>query len=387
MASKDEEEQEKTIADDTVVTKYQTAADVSNKALKSVIAGCVAGASVRDLCKLGDKSIEDELAKVYRKDKNLKKGIAFPTCVGVNHCIGHYSPLDSDPDTTLTGEDVVKIDLGSHVDGFPAVVAHTLVVGADKENKVKGVKADVLLAAHYSFEAALRLIKPGQENYTVTDAVTKVAAAYKTKPIEGMLSHQLQQNVINGDKTIIQNPNEAQRKEHEHCDFEKHEVYGLDILISTGDGTARELDARTTVYKKTDEVYSLKMKTSREFLTQVNKKCGTMPFNLRIMDDEKKAKLGVVECVNHRLMEPFQVLYEKPDQIVAQFKSTLLLMPNGTRKITGVPFDPETCDSEHSIEDADLKSLLAQPLDKRSANKKKKKAAAAVPVAVPVTKD
>ena len=78
------------------------------------------------------------------------------------------------------------------------------------------------------------------QNYTVTDMVTKIAGEFKTKPIEGMLSHQLKQNIINGEKTIIQNPNEGQRKEHDKCDFEKHEVYGLDVLISTGEGTVRD---------------------------------------------------------------------------------------------------------------------------------------------------
>lgn len=52
-----------------------------------------------------------------------------------------------------------------------------------------------------------------------------------------MLSHQLKQNKIDGEKTIIQNPNEAQRKEHEKCEFELHEVYAIDVLISTGEGT------------------------------------------------------------------------------------------------------------------------------------------------------
>ena len=42
----------------------------------------------------------------------------------------------------------------------------------------------------------------------------------------------------------------------------------------------------------------------------------------RIMDDEKKAKLGVVECVNHRLIEPFQVLYEKPGTFHSQVEKT-----------------------------------------------------------------
>lgn len=31
----------------------------------------------------------------------------------------------------------------------------------------------------------------------------------------------------------------------------------------------------------------------------------------RSFDDEKKARMGVVECVNHKLIEPFTVLYEK----------------------------------------------------------------------------
>ena len=44
------------------------------------------------------------------------------------------------------------------------------------------------------------------------------------QPVEGMLSHQLEQNRIDGEKTIIQNPSEAQRKEHEKFDFSVHEV-------------------------------------------------------------------------------------------------------------------------------------------------------------------
>lgn len=51
-----------------------------------------------------------------------------------------------------------------------------------------------------------------------------------------MLSHQLHQNRIDGEKTIIQNPNDAQKKEYEKCTFEVNEVYAVDVLISTGEG-------------------------------------------------------------------------------------------------------------------------------------------------------
>ena len=58
---------------------------------------------------------------------------------------------------------MVKIDLGAHIDGFIAVVAHTVVVGSSKDNKVKGRAADAIMAAHLASEAALRLVKPGNE--------------------------------------------------------------------------------------------------------------------------------------------------------------------------------------------------------------------------------
>lgn len=58
---------------------------------------------------------------------------------------------------------MVKLDLGAHIDGFIAVVAHTVVIGSSKDNKIKGRAADAVMAAHLASEAALRLVKPGNE--------------------------------------------------------------------------------------------------------------------------------------------------------------------------------------------------------------------------------
>ena len=60
----------------------------------------------------------------------------------------------------------------------------------------------------------------------------------------------------------LQNPSEAQRKEHDKFDFELHEVYAVDVLITTGEGQGREKDAKITIYKKTDETYMLKVRAS-----------------------------------------------------------------------------------------------------------------------------
>ena len=49
-----------------------------------------------------------------------------------------------------------------------------------------------------------------------------------------------------------------------------HDVFAVDLLISTGEGKTKEKDTRTTVYKKTENTYSLKMKASRGITVDTN---------------------------------------------------------------------------------------------------------------------
>lgn len=170
--TKDEsgDEAEPTIAQDIVVTKYNMAAEIVNGILKEIVGKCQVGQSVGELCDYGDQQLGERANKVsflsilgvffcfgsqlrfflfilylfltvfyfqvFRKEKEMKKGVAFPTCISVNNCVCHFSPLRSESDLKLADGDVVKIDLGVHIDGFIAVGAHTLVVGASKDKKV-----------------------------------------------------------------------------------------------------------------------------------------------------------------------------------------------------------------------------------------------------------
>ncbi|CAF0895854.1 unnamed protein product [Rotaria sordida] len=365
--------QEETIASDLVVTKYKMASEITQRILREVIDRCVPGASIKDTCIYGDKRLDEETLRVFKKDKDVKKGIAFPTCLSVNNYICHFSPLISDPDMILKDDDVVKIDLGCHIDGYIAVVAHTIVVGATREKKVTGRRADCILAAYYAAEAALRLIKPGENNMAVTEITDRISHAYHCKPVEGMMSYQMTRGIIDGEKKIYQNPTEMQRREIEKQEFALHEVYAVDVLMSSGEGKPRETDIRTTVYKKKDFIYQLRMKSSRVFLSEVEKRFSLMPFTLRHFEDEKRARMGVIECAKHDLVEPYPVYQEKDGEFVAEFKFTLLLMPSGQMKITGLPIDLDLYESEYKILDSDIKQLLTSSTQKKKKNKKKKK--------------
>nr|XP_014353229.1 PREDICTED: proliferation-associated protein 2G4-like [Latimeria chalumnae] len=387
--SGDDEQQEQTVADDLVVTKYKMGGDIANRVLRMVVEAARVGESVVGLCEKGDAMIMEETGKIFKKDKEMKKGIAFPTSISVNNCVCHFSPLNSDPDYLLKEGDLVKIDLGVHVDGFIANVAYSFIVGVTKENPVTGRKADVIKAAHLCAEAALRLVKPGNQNTPapVSDPRTSGSSSrpLALRVIAGSLEPaQICPRVYPPRPSITVefpegqvlrgNSNQRAWKDHEEAEFEVHEVYAVDVLVSTGEGKAKDAGQRTTIYKRDPtKQYGLKRKTSRAFFSEVERRFDTMPFTLRAFEDEKKARMGVVECAKHELLQPFNVLYEKEGEFVAQFKFTVLLMPNGPMRITSGPFESELYKSEFEVQDAELKALLLSSTSRKTQKKKKKK--------------
>lgn len=363
------EEKELDLSSNEVVTKYKTAAEIVNKALQLVVSELKPKAKIVDLCEKGDAFIREQTGNVYKNvKKKIERGVAFPTCISVNNTVCHYSPLASD-EAVLEENDIVKIDMGAHIDGFIAVVAHTHVI---QQGPVTGRAADVIAAANTAAEVALRLVRPGKKNKDVAEAIQKVATAYDCKVVEGVLSHQLKQFVIDGNKVILSVSNPDTRVDD--AEFEENEVYAVDIVLSTGDGKPKLLDEKqTTIYKRAvDKNYHLKMKASRFIFSEISQKFPIMPFSARALE-EKRARLGLVECVNHDLLQPYPVLHEKPGDLVAHIKFTVLLMPNGSDRVTSHTLQ-ELQPTKSIDEDAEIKGWLAlgTKTKKKGGGKKKK---------------
>ena len=178
--------------------------------------------------------------------------------------------------------------------------------------------------------------------------------------MEGVLSHQMNRFLIDGDKVIMNKPMVDQRVEK--CTFEANDVWCIDIVMSTGEGVAREGELRTTVFKRSlEKMYMLKLKASRYLLQQINKKAPVFPFTLRAFDDERQARMGISEMVSHGMVDPYPVLFEKEHEIVAQFKTTVFVLPKQTRAAF-TPAIPDYVKSEYTCEDELVKAVLATPL-------------------------
>lgn len=373
-----QEEKNSFLTNSDVLTKYKLAGDIAQRVLKKVVEKSVAGANILEICKFGDEEIAKETSGVYNKKKKgadgkdvaVKKGVAFPTCVSTKSYVCHFSPLPSDPQSSdvLEKGELTRIELGVHIDGYIAQLATTIAVGATKAEPVTGRKADALVAAYTAAEAALRQFKPGRTNWQVTEAISKSAADFECSALEGMSCYQIDRDLLDGEKLIPLNPTEEQRREVETYAFEAGEAYTVDVLMSTGSGKTKQSDVRTTVFRRTQQRYELKMKASRAVFSEIDKKCGHMVFNLRSLDDERKGRMGILECTNHGLVIPYHVMQERQENAeIAHFQFTILITPKGPVKVTSIPYDSSLVNSDKSVKDPELKKLLNEGIKVKAA--------------------
>lgn len=90
--------------------------------------------------------IEDAVRRLVKANK-LQAGLAFPCGCSINNCAAHFAPNKGD--TKILGkDDVVKIDFGTHVNGYLIDSAFTVafnpvydpLLEASKEATMTGVK-------------------------------------------------------------------------------------------------------------------------------------------------------------------------------------------------------------------------------------------------------
>jgi methionine aminopeptidase len=329
-----------------------------------------------------------------------------------------YTPLKTDEAeaaVALKPGDVIKIQLGAQIDGFGTIVCDTIIIpsSANKGDELTGRQADLLLATYYANELLLRLmVPPGllatgtdeekakaaqQKPITqsrITTLLDKVVKSYGCSLVESTTSWLFERNEIEGKKKIVLAPGEGSKGEGVPA---VGEVWGVEMGVSLGSGKVKTLENRPTLHRRTTAHVGLKRPSSRKMLSEAVKKFGLFPFSLRQLDDERDAKVGVVECVRGNAFRQYEVVGDKDGEPVARVLSTIgkktcssyletmltlraVITKNGLSRLTAPPKpDLEKYQTDKKITDEEILKILEQPLAKntgsKSKNKKKKKSA------------
>ncbi|KAH7348359.1 putative curved DNA-binding protein [Rhexocercosporidium sp. MPI-PUGE-AT-0058] len=396
MADKKEtEEIDYTLNNPDTLTKYKSAATISQKVLEAVTALCVAGEKIVNICEQGDKLLDEEIAKVYR-GKKISKGISHPTTVSPSSFVTPYTPLKSDEAeaaVTLKEGEAIKIQLGAQIDGFGTIVCDTIIIpGADNKGEIEGRDADLLLATYWANELLLRLMVPpgllatgtdeekakaakvkAPAQSKITSLLEKVVKSYDCNLVEHTTSWQFERNEIEGKKKIILAPGDGTKGDGVP---EVGDVWGVEMGVSAGTGKIKNFENRTTLHRRTTLTYALKRPSSKKVLNEVVKRFGVFPFSLRQLEDERDAKVGVVECVRGNVLRAYEVAGDKDGAAVARLLTTIAITKNGLQRIAAPPSpDLSKFKTDKKITDEEVLKILEQPLAKevKAKNKNKKK--------------
>lgn len=242
--------------------------------------------------------------------------------------------------TIKTGE-MVKIQLGAQIDGFGAIACDTIIVPAKEgeEPEITTRQADLLLATHYANELLLRLMLPPGLLASGTDEekkkaaaerpvshsrminlVERVAKSYQCNVVQNTTCWLFGRNEIEDKKKIILSPTDGMKGEGLP---ELGDVWGVEMGLSLGTGKVKDLDKRSTLYRRTATTYGLKRPSSRQTLSEIVKKFGTFPFSLRQLDDERAGKVGVIECVRANVLREYKPAADWDGEPVSRLLTTI----------------------------------------------------------------
>ena len=137
-----------------------------------------------------------------------------------------------------------------------------------------------MAAAYLMGEVCQRMIKPGNTNVQVSEALSTICKAYDVNMLQGILMHQMKRFVIDGNKVILSCNCDTDRVDE--YTFEPNEVYQVDIALTKGDGKTRAIGDRTTVFRRNvEETYLLKTKAARSVLSEIDARFPVFPFSSR----------------------------------------------------------------------------------------------------------
>lgn len=137
----------------------------------------------------------DVAEKIEAEIRGQGGELAFPVNISVNEIAAHYTPADNDP-KVFSAEDVVKIDIGVHIDGYIADTAATIYLGSDKK------RISLVAASEAALNNAISAIKPGTKISELSRIIENTIRERGVSPIVNLTGHYLGRYQIHAHPSI-----------------------------------------------------------------------------------------------------------------------------------------------------------------------------------------
>jgi methionyl aminopeptidase len=258
------------------------------------------------------KVIAEEVEGMIR-EKGLEP--AFPVNVSIDEAAAHYSPGVKE-NQELKPEDVVKIDIGAHSNGYIADTALTVNPSGQRKEMIETVE-EVL-------EKALDFVEPGKTVGELGRFVEdQMPDEYEV--VRNLTGHYLGQYTQHAGVSI---PNYANKSDHE---FEVGDAFAIEPFLTDGSGKIKN-GAPGNIYKL-EKDRNVRGKAERKLMSQIRDFQG-LPFSVRWFDDYgARERMAMKKLVQGDIVHSYPILNEVSGGTVVQAEHTVLLTEDG-KKIT-----------------------------------------------------
>lgn len=255
----------------------------------------------------------------------IKKGgeLAFPVNVSLNDIAAHYTAVPNDP-TVVKNTDVLKIDVGVHIDGYIADTAVT--VSFDSKYQ------DLIDIAQRALDEAIGIARSNTRVSDIGRIIEKTITKHGCKPIQNLSGHSLERYTIHAGQSI---PN-IWTIGHSF-NLSVNNVYAIEPFVTTKDGQGVVYEGKVKNIFGITSRKRAKDQRADEFLEYLWNKFKTLPFALRwvVKDYEEKEALSLLETLlKKKNVHAYPILVEGSNRIVAQAEHTIIPQESNTITIT-----------------------------------------------------
>jgi methionyl aminopeptidase len=260
------------------------------------------------LIREGDRVL-DVVESVEQMVEERGAGLAFPLNLSFNEDAAHDT-ASADEQRIFSEGDVVKLDLGVHLEGYIADTAVTVDLG---DNGL------LLEASRSALEKAIEIVRPGITSGELGRAIQQEIEARGFRPVTNLTGHGLARFSIHTPPSIpnISFPGGAR--------LEEGMVFAIEPFASTGSGRVTE-KSRIEIFQQTS-VKPVRLSSARKVLEMVRSRHG-MPFARRWIQDVK-LDIALASLINQELVRAYPVLSDIPGSLVSQHEHTLIVTSDG----------------------------------------------------------
>jgi methionyl aminopeptidase len=260
---------------------------------------------------------------VEAKIRSLGAQPAFPVNASLNEIAAHYTAEPNDGTTVKEG-DILKIDIGVHVDGYIADTAVTVCYDAKFESLTK--------SAEMALAEAVRMARANTKASDIGKAIENVISKLGFRPIQNLSGHSLQQYTIHAGKSI---PNIWTIGSS--FALMPNEAYAIEPFATTKDGSGLVHDGKVrNIFGITSRKPS-KDADADQLLETIWNRYRTLPFALRWLTDayeEAKLRRLVDVLTKKKNVHAYPILVEGRGRMVVQAEHTLIPNEGGSTVIT-----------------------------------------------------